>query len=428
MNILWKQLLNHKKIVFGAICVIALVFIGAAVKKTHSSDRISTGLFTSVPKKVSYAKQAKDGRTHVWMVANGDAKDSSVFYVIKLANGKETTYRILDDDSTLGKLSKMSDSQLLSFAEKQDKKFFEAGSKIISSGSQVGYNANYSSLEDTDTEGTNTLNFSFIGEITDSDNPSVAFAIPKNNDIGNDNPTYGDNTSYILFDTTGKQLSSNEGNNYRTAASYYLTDLYDGNNNNDSDSKGHVYLAQKLKSALLKQFNETKYVAPKAAKVKITTNTDDSGKYITSQTATINYINNYDSDKYATLLSVFQSNPSFKATYINAFNKLVKATKKFGSDSSSNDPFITNGIVVPIAANKVSINLFNELTTPSIMEQFVKNTIGSFNQHYNMNLEYTTDFDIYNSTFVGYQYQDNNDTMYFVTKAQSSKQTAEFAK
>lgn len=42
----------------------------------------------AVPKHVSFVQQAKDSGTHVWYMSTGQAKDSNVYYIIILKNGK----------------------------------------------------------------------------------------------------------------------------------------------------------------------------------------------------------------------------------------------------------------------------------------------------------------------------------------------------
>ena len=54
-------------------------------------------------------------------------EDAIVYDVVYLSNGKLTSYTLFNKDYkiTLGKVSKMSDAQILSLAKKEDRKFFD---------------------------------------------------------------------------------------------------------------------------------------------------------------------------------------------------------------------------------------------------------------------------------------------------------------
>lgn len=61
----------------------------------------------------------------------GKVKTSDFYYIVVLKNGKARTYRIYDDDTTLGKVSKISNSEAIRYAKQQDKKYFNASVKDL---------------------------------------------------------------------------------------------------------------------------------------------------------------------------------------------------------------------------------------------------------------------------------------------------------
>lgn len=119
-----KNMSTKWKWVSGIVVVLLVIFFGVRMK--HNGGSIA------VPKHVSFVQQAKDSGTHVWYMSTGQAKDSNVYYIIILKNGKARTYCTYDDDTTLGKISKMSDSQVIRFARAQDKKYFDVSAKEAS--------------------------------------------------------------------------------------------------------------------------------------------------------------------------------------------------------------------------------------------------------------------------------------------------------
>ncbi|WP_278844657.1 hypothetical protein [Limosilactobacillus vaginalis] len=57
---------------------------------------------------------SKNKGTHVWFFTDdGKAKDSTIDYIMVTKNGKLTVYQIFSDNITWGKVSKMSNAQVI---------------------------------------------------------------------------------------------------------------------------------------------------------------------------------------------------------------------------------------------------------------------------------------------------------------------------
>lgn len=115
---------KRKKLYFGVGIIIILllcVFIGRRMKQNGGS--------ITVPKTVSFAQELKKKQgTRVWFYTDygeGKGKNATVDYIYVISNGKMTQYQLFDDNITLGKLSKMSNSELISLGKKQDRKYFD---------------------------------------------------------------------------------------------------------------------------------------------------------------------------------------------------------------------------------------------------------------------------------------------------------------
>lgn len=402
-------------IILGIAIVVGGLFAGAnSIKNHHSSSNKTTRNATSSSTKyTSYAKQAKDGTNHLWLVTNSSDENGVVKYVITLANSKETTYRILDDDATLKKLSSMNDSQLLNYAKKQDKAYFDSGytaaknssnSDNSENGYTIGQNTEFKNginvprLSYTILEsGYNTFNPTFKG---------IAFSKDYSSD-GTYNPS---NFDYML-DAKGNSIDPNNTNNYDTDGGLDPTALITDSDSSDSDDKAQQELTNRFKKALLKTIKQTKYQAPEA--VSITTHQDgddDSSSTITTSfTYKYNYADglsdNIDKVDIPKLISLLKANKSVRKTYIDA--------AKYSLENVDSDP------------NKKSRAFFDGLTSDTVMDSLTKGSFGNFNKSIDLLLTPINQFKVNNKAYAGYNniaadndndFDNADNSMYLVTK------------
>ena len=118
-----KNISSKWKWIAGIVVVLLISLFAGRVKRNGGS--------VTVQKNVSFVKQAKGSGTHVWFMTAGKVKISDFYYIVVLKNGKARTYRIYDDDTTLGKVSKMSNGEAIRYAKQQDKKYFNASVKDL---------------------------------------------------------------------------------------------------------------------------------------------------------------------------------------------------------------------------------------------------------------------------------------------------------
>lgn len=379
------------KWIVGIVVVLLILLFAGRIKRNGGS--------VAVPKNVSFVKQAKGTGTHVWFMSTGKAKTSSIYYIIVLKNGKARTYRMYDDDTTLGKVSKMSNGEAIRFAKKQDKKYFEKSADEVNlakdGNGHYGFNADFKS-------GMNVLSFLMLKK----DDKCVGAAINSGYRDDQDNPLY------VTFNPDGKMTSSRKG--IKIPNSTY-TENAEIPTSTDKDNKNYV-ISNRIYDALIDHIHESSYHSPEAVTVKAKTKTDDSGNDIVEQKATVQFTNNFDSDQLAdNFLSLAEKNPSMMKRLYDGKKKMYDINMSEAGAGNQYD-----------AANSSYKNDVNKLFSKKFCYSLTKGIFGNYQEDYTINLEEPADFDIYDARFIGYYRGSGNG--YLVTKAQNDKQTAVFAK
>lgn len=384
-----KNISTKWKWVAGIVIVLLVIFFGVRIKHNGSS--------VTVPKHVSFVQQAKGSGTHVWYMATGQAKDSNVYYIIVLKNGKARTYRMYDDDTTLGKVSKMSNSQAIRYAKDQDKKYFDVSAKEASMAmddEHNGFNADFQSA-------ITMPEFSMLTK----DGKATGLAIKTNNE----DTTEG--TKYVTFNADGKMTSSAKGT-AQLPDGVAMSDPMDipaSTDNNDSNKA----IIKKVYGGVIDHIKKTSYQAPEAMKVKATSKTDDSGNDIISQEATIQYTSGVDGDAVKdNFLDMAENDPS-----------MVKRLYQLAKTYYDAEHVTNEKVDATFAAYKDGVD---KMFTKRFCYDLTKDVFSNEQEEYTMTLKEPLGFDIYNAHFIGYYRGAHNG--YLVTKAQNDKQDAIFAK
>lgn len=385
-----KNISTKWKWVAGIVIVLLLIFFGVRIK--HNGGSIT------VPKHVSFVQQAKGSGTHIWYMSTGQAKDSNVYYIIILKNGKARTYRTYDDDTTLGKISKMSDSQVIRFAKSQDKEYFNASAKeasIAMNDEHNGFNADFQSA----------ISMPQFSMLTKNDNKVTGLAIQTNSE----DTTEG--TKYVTFNADGKMTSSAKGTS-QLPDGVSMSDSMNIPSSTDNNDSNNVIL-KKVYGGVIDHIKKTSYQAPEAMKVKSTSKTDDSGNNIISQTATIQYTSGVDGDAVKdNFLDMAENDPA-----------MVKQLYQLAKTDYDAEHITNEKVDATFAAYK---NGINKMFTKQFCYDLTKDVFSNEQEEYTMTLKEPLGFDIYNAHFIGYYRGAHNG--YLVTKAQNDKQDAIFAK
>lgn len=374
----------------GIIIILLVIFFGVRIKDNGGS--------ISTPKHVSFVQQANGSGTHVWYMTTGQAKDSSVYYIIVLKNGKARTYRVYDDDTTLGKVSKMNDSQAIRYAKIQDKKYFDASSKeasLVVNDEHAGFN--------------NDFEESYINmpklSLLKKDDKVMGLAIPIQDESG---------MSYVTFNANGKMTSGIKGVK-QLPEDVSMTESISFPDSTDKDNSNKA-ITKKIYNGVAEHAKNTNYQAPEAMKVKASSKTDDSGNNIISQTATIQYTSSVDGSGVTdNFLKLAQGNPAMIA-------RIYQLDKADYEAENSEDPS-TSKVDSAVATFNTGVD---KMFTKKFCYDLTKGVFSNDQEEYTMNLKETTGFDIYDAHFIGYYRGTHNG--YLVTKAQNDKQDAVFAK
>ena len=349
------------------------------------------------PRHVSFVQQAHGTGTHIWYMATGKDKDANVYYIVVLKDGRARTYRTYDDDTTLGKIAKMSNRQVLRYAKQQDKKYFDVSTKEVAlarRGVHDGFNADFKPAMSAP---------SYYVLIND-DNKVVGTAIDTGEKDRNDRPYQ------VIFNTAGKMTSSARGttqlpSNIRENYTPIVSE-------NDIDQRHNTTILKRMDTGLQEHIRQVSYTAPEPIKVKNTSQTDASGNHIVSQTATIQYTSSVDVDQVQdNFLQIAEKDPSI----MKRFAQWATLKQKV------HDP-------KQVAAAQTAVNKgIDKMFSPHFCNDLTKEVFISNEQEKDtLSLEMPVAFDVYDSHFIGYERA--NDNGYLITKAQSKKQTAVFAK
>ncbi len=338
----------------------------------------------------------------MWFMTAGKAKTSDVYYIVVLKNGKARTYRIYDDDTTLGKVSKMSNGEAIRFAKQQDKKYFDASVKELklakNRNGHDGFNADFQDEINIPSYNTLAKNDNLVGLAIDSDYYDKF-----------------DEPLHVIFNKNGQMTSSNKGTTIPN-------DVYVDHATipvSTDENQQNMVIQNRVYDAVIDQAEDSSYHAPEAVTVKATSKTDDSGNDIVSQKVTIRYTDNLDSDKIAdNFLSMAEKSPSM-------MKQLYDGQKKF-FDVNHGEGAETATTAQAGDAQKAYQNTVDKMFTKKFCASLTKGVFGNHQEDYTLHLEEPTEFDIYDANFIGYYRGKGNG--YLVTKAQNDKQTAVFAK
>lgn len=373
INTSWFKDPKHKKYAGIAVIVVLILFCLGRISRNGGS--------LTAPKTISFAKQSKAMGTHVWLYSYGDTKDSEVEYIDILKNGKFKQYQIFDSNITLGKVSNMSNHQLISLGKKQDKKYFD-----------------------------------------ESANEVRAFRDGKDQ-IGLQNDLMGDKYNKGML-RSGANLYAygdrKDGDNEETIVYKRLisSDEYEQHDGDDrfyhyfqNAEMGSAYgdtgkeITRLRCNALIKHINETKYLAPKWQKLTFSNKTDDTGNKIVEQKFNYKSIDEY-SDFSKMNDNVLKLSPSEKSKILDYMNYTGKPDHELLQDK----------------IDKAGLKAFNENYQYKITSGIFKP--NTFNDY--IKIEAPISQQIYKTRYIGYVVDDGE--TYLLTKAQTKNQKAVISK
>lgn len=373
--------MNNKKKwywVGGIVIVLLIVLFVGHIKKNG-------GLTT--PKEISFGKT---GGERIWYeTENGKGKDALIDYVYVTKGEKMIQYQIFDNDITLGKVSKMSNSDVISMAKKQDRKYFDESINEVKAlrddKDQIG-------LQD-DLMGDDDLKADL--------NKGAFLYFIANGKIGD--PTISDVKliSEDEYDSTNTdqykaKFSLNQLITYGAPAS--------ANQSNATDQLIQSSREKRL-NALIDNMKNVKYLAPKWQMMKIKNTTDDTGNNVVSQKVNYKLI-----DEFADSGKIDENVTALPQASKEKIEKFWEQNYSNGKNQSSSK----------------FVESFNSAFDSSYYQHVTK---GIFHPHTfddDMTLSNTTSQTIYDSKFIGYQL--DGDNFYLLTKAQNDSQKAVFSK
>lgn len=365
---------------------------------------------------VSFESQLKDGGKHIWLQVNningqgsGIAKNSIVRTVFSIENNKLRAYQIFDKNITLGELSKMSDSEVLNLAKKQDEKYATTGAIEEIKHRQSGKDG-------------------YVGLENDFNDDVILGNVPiyyETKRIENREPVSLEQ-EYEAVRISKDKIENNRDNDFG-AHRKYLTNLkpkiYDSKTykyTNDTTSFGN---------AVIKEIQNTKYQSPKLQEIKINSITDDSGNKVTQQDFSYTAIDMFNGDK----------------AKVNLYNYMKKNEKEFlrlltlsiSSEYSYKDiNWWDNGFIDSSdnteerrekytqsvkQAQAEGEKLYNKLIKGKF-SIFAKGTYGYNEWQKKVTLVAPMSQEIYKEKYIGYEMY--NSGSFLVTRAQNSEQKA----
>lgn len=335
---------------------------------------INNGGSLIAPRTVTFSKENKG--TRIWFSADDSAKDSKVTEIIKLTGDKTTEYDVYDKSVTLGKLSGMSNHQIMQLAKEQNKKSFTHIVKdwVVSDLP----NTRYSYFDEYNgKKGVYTLR------------------------VGN-----GDNGG-CNFNANGKVI-----NKYTYRPSDYTDD--------DSDDLPFSSNSDPNSTIIMKAFQDalssTKYQGPRTAKLYTELTTDSSGNHVTSQFLSIpcTYYDGASDVCQKNFFNMCKKDPSVVKNVIS----YEKASSSHNDGESDVDAEYKafNKYIKPMLASK------------SFQQQYTKDAFIPRDTWDKYNLNIATPFKIYKTRFIGYIWTYNKAHGVLVTKAQNDHQKAAFPK
>ncbi|WP_270457689.1 hypothetical protein [Lactobacillus gasseri] len=398
---------KYVKYALGIVGIIILVIVGFRIKQNGGS--------INPPKKISFVKQAKGSGNHIWLRTAGMRKDAIVYDVVYLSNGKLTSYTLFNKDYkiTLGKVSKMSDAQILSLAKKEDRKFFDNSLSQVERYRKNG-ETEIAALVDNNRSG--VFHSLHVGPWLYIKTDSTKFYLPDGPERRNvyklKNPRFAtvkEGDKYEIGgeldldgDTDAGQIVRGTkvftANQYIMAVNYCLSNFRD-----KSDNDFHKIedpMENNMIDGLIANMKETKYIPPKAYPlIKVKNGTDASGNNLVNQT-----VNYYGHSYFAyDPVKVFDWNWSHlpernRNNILNLFRK---------------DP----------QSLEAKSKLINTAFDKSYNKNMTKNMFGQFKTNYRLELNKNSlvSQQIFDSKYIGYNLGERD---YLVTKAQTPEQKA----
>ncbi|WOY89977.1 zinc-ribbon domain-containing protein [Ligilactobacillus murinus] len=362
---------------------------------------------------VSFESQLKDGGKHIWLQVNningqgsGIAKNSIVRTVFSIENNKLRAYQIFDKNITLGELSKMSDSEVLNLAKKQDEKYATTGAIEEIKHRQSGKDG-YVGLE-------NDFNSDVIlGYVP-------IYYVDKN--------VQGDND--IIKKEVVKILKNKDKNHvYDSSGSISLTDLKPETYNYKINK--FTFDKTPFGNAVIKEIQNTKYQSPKLQKIQINSITDNSGNKVTQQDFSYtaidmfnadqaqvnlyNYIKKHEQD-FLRLLTLAKS-LGYSEKDIEQLYAELDANSKDEEDIEKDKKYVQSVKQAQAEGEK----LYNKLIKGKF-SIFAKGTYGYNEWQKKVTLVAPMSQEIYKEKYIGYEMY--NSGSFLVTRAQNSEQKA----
>lgn len=369
--------MNNKKkwYIAGAIVIVLLLVLFAGRVKKNG------GL--TAPKEIAFGKTSGE---RVWFTTEGGkGKDATVDAIDVTKGNKMIEYQIFDDDITLGKVSKMSNSDVIKLAKKQDRKYFDESIdevKALRDGkSQIGLQDDM--MDDKDLKA---------------------------------NLKYG---PYFYFLMSDDGTSQNQWKNVRwITKSQYYNNTRDMMRNKYTESQIPQNLIQsesqdgydqvddlvdtmrtRRLNALIDNMKSVKYLAPKWQTIRIKNYTDDTGNKVQAQKIKYKVIDEFNDS----------------GTIDENAQKLSDGKKQQISDIVGGQQRNTEG----------QIKACEKAFDSSYYHQITKNIFKPHTVTSDFTIFEPTSQTIYDSRFIGYAL--GND-WYQLTKAQNDSQKAVLSK
>lgn len=388
----------------------ALVCIFSSSLSGCSNNEASGKNSGVTSKTISFIEQVKDSQIHVWIKTKQEigkqlSKDTIVETIFVLNNGKITAYQIQDNDITLGKVSKLDDKDTILLAKEQDKKYFEVSAdevkNFMNDKEQIGQQNDLWSDKKVQNilEGSSAIYW--IGDIS----------IEKG-DFVDDDHLVASNVKIIdkqTYDNSEQSTEAKESGYLSSpvSISYLIAPLGNGTTFSNSFESKRI-----LGNALLENIKKAEYKVPQAQKIShYKEKTDRTGNEIISQSFSYQAVDYFKSDSFEqNTYETFKGNQDM-LKYI-----------KFRFDSVSNNKW-QNDEATRLAAKEQAAKVFSD----NNLKTLTKGIFGYHKWTRQINLGTPTSQIIYNSSYVGYPVQREQEEAangYLLTKAQDDEQQA----
>lgn len=361
----------------GIIVVLLIVLFVGHVKKTGG---------ITAPKEIAFGKTSGE---RIWFnTAGGKGKDAIVDYIYVTKGKKMIQYQIFDDDITLGKVSKMSNGEVIKLAKKQDKKYFDESInevKALRDGKdQIGLQDDMMDNNDLKADLNKGAFLYFVADGKKGDKRiSNVRLVDKNTYDSTNGDQYKAKFTLSELITYGAPASANESEAVDGLQRYARTERL---------------------NALIDNMKKVQYLAPKWQTVNIKSTTDDSGNNIVSQKI------NYKS------IDEFNDSGTIDKNVNNLSQSSKKKIAKFWEQNYNNQKSESSSEFVDGFKNAFDSSYYHQITKGIFKPQ----SIDADMSFYAMSSQ-----QIYDSKFIGY-YENGN--AYLLTKAQNNNQKAVFGK